>query len=168
MPNTAGDRNARWPAYVRLRALCKAVGIEGPTQLAVELARQDGDDRAADKISVTQPAAWWDGKQAPSFDKIAAILRLTGGSAGWLMLGEGDMFIVEAGAKEMAFDHIAATIDRIRASGAPQQPALERSGRAFAAAQRRLQGSREQQTSKDPQGRQGRKGTKGPRSAGAG
>lgn len=112
-----------WPGAERLRKLCQAVGIEGPTQLAVAIARLEGKDTPVEQLSVSSQASWWDGSRRPSVDAIESVLAVTGGSADYLITGLGEMFLTEPGAKEQAFDDMAAIVDRVRLREPARRPA---------------------------------------------
>ena len=120
------NEERRWSGYARLQKVCRKLGIDGPTQLATALARQDGDMTPVAELSVSGPAGWWNGTRMPRLENIEAIVRLTGVNLTWLVTGKGDMFATPPGQKDAAFDDIAKIVDEYRERA--KQDATKRRG----------------------------------------
>lgn len=77
--------------HTRIQMLCGRAGIENASQLAVAIARLNGDQRPASELSLAGPRGWWTGTRKPDLAAVVSILAATGGSADWLLLDEGPM-----------------------------------------------------------------------------
>lgn len=85
------------------------------------MAREAGDFRPVGELSVSGSAGWWNGSREPSIENVVAILRLTNGSADWLLLDRGPMLYREPSVRERALARIEEAIDDMRAKPARQR-----------------------------------------------
>ena len=102
----------------RLKYVRNNVLRVGPTELSRMLAKVEPPVPGSDHGSVGS----YERGRAPSPEYLAAVVRISGVDGHWLLTGEGGPERAPKATKEAAFDAIARYVDRVRASGAGEDP----------------------------------------------